>query len=284
MENKTAGDTVSAMKAPLIFDYLDYRAFLRDMFQYRKEMKKAFSYRYFARRSGFSSPNFLKLVTDGARNLTNESIAKIAKGFRLNKKERDFFENLVFMNQAKSHEERNHYYRKMMAVKGFSDIRKLEKEAYEYFSKWYYPVIREVISFEHIAGSPEEIAGLLLPPITPKEAENALNLLEKLGLIRNNGGGWEKTSRALTTGPEVRSLAVANFHREMIRLGAESIERFGPQERDVTSVTVSVNRERMAELKEKTAAFRKEILEMACNDEDADQAVQVNIQAFPLTR
>jgi uncharacterized protein (TIGR02147 family) len=270
---------------PSIFEYLDYRAFLRDMFAYRKQMKRQFSHRFFARESGFASPNFLKLVMDGQRNLTVESIGKIAKGFRLNKGEREFLENLVFMNQAATHDQRNHYYQKMMRLKGFTDIQPLEKASYEYFSNWYCPVIREVVLFGDRFHTPDTIAALLDPPITPKEAEKSLDLLMDLGLIRRDAHGrWEQKDRAVTTGPEVRSLVVANFHREMLRLAEESIERHPSEHRDITSVTLSVNRDKMAEIKEKTAAFRKDLLEMACADDDADQVIQVNIQAFPLTK
>ena len=101
------------MKYPVIFDYLDYRAFLRDMFKYRKQQAKHFSYRFFARKSGFKSPNFLKLVTDGDRNLSYESITKVAKGFSLKKQEQEYFEYLVLMNQAGTHDEKNRYYIKM---------------------------------------------------------------------------------------------------------------------------------------------------------------------------
>ncbi len=270
---------------PAIYEYFDYRAFLRDMFSFRKKKNRYYSYRFFARESGFASPNFLKLVMDGQRNLTNESVAKIAKGFQLKKPEREFLENLVFMNQAPNHEERNYYYQKMMAAKGFTEIRKIDKERYEYFSRWYCPVIREIVGYSNAPLEPEDIAPLLDPPITPKEARDALNLLLELDLIRKKSGGeWEKANKTITTGPEVRSLVVANFHREMIRLGAEAIERHPAEARDITSVTVSVRGDRMAEFKEKTAAFRRELLKMACEEEAADQVIQVNIQVFPLTK
>lgn len=270
---------------PSIFEYLDYRAYLQDMFAFRKRMKRQFSHRFFARESGFASPNFLKLVMDGRRNLTADSIGKVAKGFRLNKGEREFFENLVFMNQAASHEQRNHYYQKMTRLKGFADIQPLEKASYEYFSNWYCPVVREIVLFGERRHTPETIAALLDPPITAREAEKTLDLLTNLGLIRKDAHGrWAQKDRAVSTGPEVRSLVATNFHREMLRLAGESIERHPSEKRDITSVTLSVNRDKMPEIKEKTAAFRKELLEMACADDDADQVVQVNIQAFPLTK
>jgi len=215
------------MKCPHVYDYRDYRLFLKDLFYYRKQKNNYFSYRYFAKKAGFVSPNFLKLVTEGKRNLTNTSIAKIAKGFGLKKLEREFFESLVFMNQATSHEEKNHYYKKMMAMNGANPIHKLEKESFDYFSKWYYPVIREIVMFGDRKYSPEQIASFLNPKISVKEVKKALGLLMKLGLIeKNTTGHWEQSDRVVSPRPGVKSLVITNFHKEMLRLARESAAAF----------------------------------------------------------
>ena len=273
------------MNPPVVFDYLDYRAFLKDMFLYRKEQVRHFSYRFFSRKSGFKSPNFLKLVAEGKRNLTRDSIPKIARGFDLKKQEKDFFEYLVLMNQAASHEDKNRFYRKMMNLKGYRSIRTLEKALYDYFSNWYIPVVRELLMLEDRRQTAARVAPLLNPPITVPEAESAIASLEKLALIRKDASGkWEPIDRNLTTGPEIKSLVIANFHREMIRLAGESLERYPAKERDITGLVLSVRKDRMDEIKQKTAAFRKELLELASGEEDPDQVVQVNIQVFPLTK
>jgi len=273
------------MKCPLIYDYLDYRAFLRDMFNFRKQQVKHFSYRFFARKSGFKSPNFLKLVSSGQRNLSYESITKIATGFSLKMQEQEYFEYLVLMNQAESHDEKNKFYKKMMSVKGFGEIKKIEKAGYEYFSKWYYPVVREIIMFGNRKQTPEEIALLLNPPITAAEAKKALDLLGTLDLVKKDDQGlWEQQNRDLTTGAEVQSLVVANFHREMLKLAQESIERYKGKERDITALILSVNQRQMGEIKEKAAAFRKELLKLASQEKAPDLVMQVSIQVFPLTK
>ena len=51
-----------------VFDYLNYRAFLRDYYVERKRKGKV-SFRSFSQRAGLKSPNYLKLVMDGERNL-----------------------------------------------------------------------------------------------------------------------------------------------------------------------------------------------------------------------
>lgn len=273
------------MKCPDIYNYLDFRAYLKDLFNYNKKNKKNFSYRYFAMKAGFTSTGFLKLVIDGKRNLTNESIAKIAKGFSIKKREREFFENLVFMNLAKSHEERNHYYQKMISMKGNTKINRIEKARYEYFSKWYYPVIREIVSFGDRRHTPAQIARILNPEITPKQAKIALKLLTELELIKKDESDcWEKCNKAISTGPEVKSLVVTNFHKEMIKLADESFERHPARERDISALTLSVKKDSMEEIKERVIAFRKELLEYSCTHKNLDEVIQINIQIFPLTK
>ncbi|NLD37291.1 MAG: TIGR02147 family protein [Desulfatiglans sp.] len=99
---------------------------------------KSFTIYYF-------SPNFLKLIIDGKRNLSNEGTGKVAKGFEFKKQEREYFENLVFMNQASSHDDKDYYYKKMMTVNGYLKSHKIDKAGYAYFSKWYYPVIDQKV-------------------------------------------------------------------------------------------------------------------------------------------
>ena len=273
------------MKRPNIFNYLDYRSYLRDMFAYYKEKDSKFSYRYFSGKAGFASPNFIQLVITGKRNLTTDSLSKIAKGFGLKKKERDFLENMVFMNQAKNHDDKNHYYHRLMTDRGVTGVRHLEKASYDYFSTWYFPVIREVVLFGEGRLTAEDIAKLLNPPITVAQANKALAVLVALKLIvKNKDGRWEATDKAVTTGPEVTSLVVANFHREMIALAREAIERFPREERDISALTLSVNADSIAELKKRIAEFRKELLQFACNEQGSNHVVQVNFQLFPVTK
>jgi uncharacterized protein (TIGR02147 family) len=273
------------MNQPVLNDYMDYRAFLKDMFTYKKKTDRYFSYRYFSRRAGITSPNFLQLVISGKRNLTQESAAKICKGFDLKKTDREYFENLVWLNQSTTHEDRNHYYRKIVSLKSNASVRKLDKASYEYFSKWFYPAIREVISLGNHKWDAEKISNRLDPEIAPKDAEKALKALIDLGLIsRDSDGVYRQNESFLTTGPEVQSLAVANFHREMLRLATESIERHNAEVRDISSLTISIRSERVRELKEHLSRIRHEIMKMYCEDKDCDQVYQLNLQLFPLSR
>jgi uncharacterized protein (TIGR02147 family) len=83
------------MELKSIYDYIDYRQYLHDYYLYHKTKDSEFSYRFLAKMIGFSSPNFVKLVIDGQRNIGKESLPKIIDALGLKKKEAEYFSYLV---------------------------------------------------------------------------------------------------------------------------------------------------------------------------------------------
>lgn len=273
------------MKQPIIFNYTDYRSYLSDLFLYRKQKENKFSYRFFSRVAGFSSSSFLKLVMDGKRNLTSESIQKVCKGFKLKKKESEFFRYMVQMNQASTHDGRNRYYKKMISVQKYTKVNFIAKASYDYFSKWYYPVLRELVAIDNGKNSPETLASQLVPPISAKEAKRAFSHLEKLGLIKKNEQGtWDQCQQHITTGQETKSFIVAKFHQEMLTLASEAIERFESSERDISALTLSMNPSHIQNLKEMIADFRDKVRKSVSKAPCKNQVFQINIQMFPLSQ
>jgi len=267
-----------------IFEFMDYREYLKLLFDEKKREHQFYSYRLFSQKAGFKSPNFLKLVVDGDRNLTKESVFKVAKAFGFNKKETDYFENLVFLNQSKTLDEKNTYLTRLMRHRLRSDPRKMEESEYEYYSNWYNPVIHELVTAVDFKDDFRKLAATVVPPVTAIDAEKSVQLLLRLRFILKRADGrYEKTSASLTTGPQVRSVAVANYHKAMMQLASESIERFSSDQRDISSLTISVSDEMYKTIIEKLQVFRKELLELAETVRKPAKVAQLNLQFFPLS-
>ena len=130
---------------PDIFAYLSYREYLSDYYDAAKANTRAFSYRYFSRKAGYSSPNFLKLVIDGKRNLSAESVEKFARALKLGRDEGRFFANLVALEQAETDADRNEAYEKIAASRTFRAARRLDHGFFDYLSHWHNPAIREMV-------------------------------------------------------------------------------------------------------------------------------------------
>jgi uncharacterized protein (TIGR02147 family) len=133
---------------------------------------------------------------------------------------------------------------------------------------------------------PQWIAKQMTPAITPSEAKQALEDLEKLGLlIRDGQGKLRQADSTIMTSDEVTSASIAQFHREMMRLGARSIDTVPSLEREISAVTISVSPAQAKEVKKLIQEFRKKVLEVVAeNSPETDRVYELNFQLFPLTK
>jgi len=266
-----------------IFAYTDYRRFLSDWYEDAKK-SRSLSYRAFSKRAGLKSINFLKFVMDGVRNLTEDSIVKFAAGMKLNKQETEFFHNLVLYNQATTHEEKNRRYQDLLRSRKYSQLKPIERDQYEYYATWYHPVVRELIISREFDGTYEWIADHVSPAITPAQAEKSVELLENLGFIeRGEDGRWKQCSTLVSTGAELKSHVVHNYHKIVLDLTKRVLDEIATDRRDISTMTLGVRRDRLPELKRLIRNFRQEILKTVSADTEPEEVVQLNIQLFPLT-
>ena len=266
-----------------IFAYFGYRAFLRDAYADLKQHQAGFSYRWFARRAGMTSPNFLKLVIDGKRNLSAASTERFATALELSSNETAFFRELVGFGQARTAAEKNRHFERIGAYRQHRAVCALERHQFEYLSHWWYPAIRELVACRGFVEDPEWIAARLVPAITPAQARQALDLLHALGFVdRDERGRLRQRTPLLSTGPEVRSLAVGNFHRQMMERAAASIDLVDRDLRDISGVTIALSPEAFQRVKQKIVELRAELLAVSAGEDHPTRVVQVNFQLFPL--
>lgn len=268
-----------------LFDFLDYRQFLKEWYWAAKETRASYSFRTFSKKAGFTSPNFFKLVMDGDRNLTEESLAKFMVGLALNKQEQEFFRNLVFFNQAKNHEEKDRYYHRLLQSRKFNQLKPVEKSQYEFYSTWYHSVIRELATHPEFDGTPEWLSRRIFPAVTAQQAKKSLELLQTLGMIEPlEKGRFKSVNPLISTGAESDSLVLLNYHRNLLALAQDVVGKTQPGDRDVSAMTLGVAKERIPELKKKIQEFRSEILRMVSTDTTPEKVVFLAIQMIPATK
>jgi uncharacterized protein (TIGR02147 family) len=272
------------MAKPDILHYTQYRQYLKDWIQEAKTEDDQFSLRTFARTAGFSGHGHLRFILEGERNLTKRSLLKLILALDMPKGRARYFENLVFFNQAKTHQEKNHYYQELVKDRKATAFRTLETAQFEIFSQWHHSAIRELIGTAKFRPHPEWIALQLQPKIETKEAEASLKLLLAAGLIAKTANGYKTVDEAITTDDEVRHLMVENYHRQMLKMAEVSMEGVAPEQRDISSVSFKIRETDFPKLKQQIQLMRKEFRHFAVEDGSGDRVVQINIQLFPLTQ
>lgn len=272
-------------KIPSIFLYLDCRHYLTDVFTALKKANTSFSYRTMGRLAGSSSPNFLQLITSRKLNISNSQVVTLAGSLRLNKKEEAYFRTIVAFDHAKTHQEKDIYFQKILVKRECESIKVVEKKQYDYFAHWYNPVVRELLTHPDYPDTPEWISDRIIPKISPGKVRKSIDLLVSLGLIQRNDTEkrWEHTDRTITTPSEVLSMAVIKYHQSMITIARDAIENFKPSQRDIRAITMGVSKEGYQELKKRMESFWKEMLTFADNQKRVDEVIQLNIQLFPFT-
>lgn len=247
--------------APVHYD--DYREFLREMVDYLRSSTRGFSYRKFAQNAGYASSGFLKHVVEGERNLSDASIRKFADALGLTAREREDFELLVHLGQARTDTERNRYYRKLRTRRNAVEGRtSLSEEHYEAYSTWHAFPIREILRLPDFREDPEWIGRRLHPRVGAQEVTRALEVLERAGLIeRDKNGRLVPSHKALEASPDVASLAVRNYHRGMLSLAETSLDGLPKDARNISSLTVRMNRKQYETVCERISRFQDEILD-----------------------
>jgi uncharacterized protein (TIGR02147 family) len=268
-----------------VFGYRDFRAFLRAHYAHRKAQKNGFSLRAFSRRVGLKSPNYLKLVMDGDRNLTPELSHVFAEACGLSGDAVEYFCTLVVFNQAKSAGARELHYARLKSFARYRAKHKLDGAQEAYHAHWYVPAIRELCVRSDFDEDPKWIAKTLWPAISPAQARNALSVLCELGLLVRDANGRLVQAEPLVETPDAPlGHHVAQFHRAMIGLGLQAIDRVPRSQREIASLTMCISALQLDELKTDLEAIRERLLQQYVADADAEHVVQVNFQMFPLSK
>lgn len=266
-----------------VFEYLDYRVYLKDFYEEKKSVQAFFSYRLFGNKVGVD-PSYLAKVFLKCRHISDDSILKFAEFCGLKEKEAEYFEALVHFIKAKSHRKSKLYFEKLISIKSIS-AQKLVAQQYEYYRKWQHSAVRSLLEYHEFTGDYKALAARLSPPISVKEAKESVALLEKLALIRQDANGrYVLTDTAVTSGAQWQSLAIEAFQEETIRLSQASLQRHPKEHRDVSTVTMNINARDYSELRERIKEFRGAVIKYVNGATDPDRTYQLNIQFFPLSK
>ncbi len=267
-----------------VYEYVNYREYLKAYFQDRKARDPKFSHRFLARKLDLVSPTFMMLVMQGKRNITEELAARIATALKLSDKEGEYFACMIGFDQAKTPSEKDHYFTRMIELRKYSNVKKIEESQYEFYSNWYNIPIRELVTHPEFRGNYRWLAKKLIPSITGPQARRAVQLLLGLGLIRKKGKRFERTSRLMSTGDVVNSVAVVNFHRKMAEIAGASLDTVPKQERDITACTLNLDEQGFQVIRKIVAESRKKALSVAEAEVPAGRVYQINFQIYPVTK
>lgn len=264
-----------------VFQFLDYRTFLRQLVE-KMRLQGQYSARRFAAAAGFKSANYMKLILDGKRNLTEKNVEKFIEIFALKKPEAQFFRKLVTFNQSLTDEAKHRAFLELLKFKRFQKVKSLELAQYDYFSRWYLIALYIALGTSWRSRPLGEMAHAL--GISLRELNEAIQLLHLLKLIEKKDGLWHSKDWVIESPEEMRSLQIRNLHREMLKKGIESLDKIDPDSREVGSLTLALSPENFEDLRGRLRKIRQELSLLYAEEKNPKTIYQLNLVLFPLLK
>lgn len=266
-----------------IFDYSDYRQFLRDRFAELKGRNPKLSHRWLARKVEVNSSAFFKMIMDGQRNITKQSLLKVQMAFDLQGAEASYFENLVFFNQAQSLEEKNHYFNKLVTVAKDAQRGVIEPNRYDYFAKWWHGVIRELAVMKDWNQDWAALGAMVRPALKSEQVQESIDLLLRLGFLAKSGKGYVQTEPTLAVGPDLHAIRLVQYQVQMLELVRSSLDHIPSQERMLATTTFGISRETYQQFVKKCRQFRAQLQEIAESDKNPELVYFLHMGFVPLS-
>lgn len=274
----------AAAAAIRVFDYLDYREFLREVYQRNKAADPKFSCRYIAAKVGFKSASYFTQVLHGRTDMTPAMALRFSDFLKMERRESDYFELLVLYARSKSATERRCYLEQLAAFRE-SKARLVPPEHYEFYESWHHTAVRELLFIEPFAGDYALLAKRIRPAIPVAKARESIELLLRLGMARREGDLVVRSStQSTTTGEAVRAVQIDQFHSACLQLAQSTIDEMPREERNLSTLTVTLSPAAIERVNQEIGDFRRRILAIAEADSNETEVYHMGIQFFPMTR
>lgn len=266
-----------------VLEYASYRQYIADYYADRKA-KSAFTWPEFAQAAGFSSPVYLKYVSEGRFNLSDAAVERVAKAMHLADYEQEYFAEMVKFDHAKKDAEKKAIFKKMLSIAEAHKTKILEGDAFRFFEDWKNPVIRELAP-SMPGAKPLALAHACRPEITAAEVSDTLKFLLKADLLKkDDNGNYIQTEKSVTTGDmDVTPVAVRGMHRQMGQFALDAIEGVAQDKRHFSGITLGITHDAYEEIVQEIAECRKRIIAIATKNAATDEVYRLNMQLFPMT-
>lgn len=283
------------IESPRVQAYTDFRKYLSDFYKYKVEeyssRRGGYNYKVFSAAADIRSPNYLKLVIDGDRNLSPKTAKKFSRALNLNKQDATEFELLVSYGQALDPLERNQHLRRLSEFRMKNRLRsgEVSQDAVNRAPGWAAWVMYALADHKNADFTIAGLKDLLRGRIKESEIERAVDHLLKNGsLIKDPETNQIKKGLVIPPTPEdIPAETIRRLQAELIYLGMESLLNDAPEEREFGSLSICLTEEEFEKLKFELRHMRKRIYKdtlVKREQKKGDRVYQLNIQLFPITK
>lgn len=282
------------IEVPVLGQYLDFRKFLADYYSYRREISKKdirpYNYAVFSAAADIKSPNYLKMIIEGKRNLSLDMVGKFSKALGLNKEQSEEFELLVKYGQATDPAERNIHLKELNEKRVGIKLKsgEIDQKIWDKIPGSMAWIIYAMIDQENVKFDATHLRKLLRSKVTVDEIQSAVQSLIDAGEVSQDAETHElkKVRSLMESAEEIPVALVRKLQTELMYLGMESLFQDAATEREFGSATLALTKAEFEELRFTLRKIRKEAqknISVKRTTSKGERVYQLNLQLFPVT-
>jgi len=223
-----------------VFQFLDYREFLRSHFEDRKSLAPWYSFKVMGDGVGLDQSQVYRIL-HGHLHISSAALPRFQEYLKLNENEARYFAKLVSFGRARKESESRKIFSELLSLRG-SRCHTLDGDQYLLYSDWHHPVVRALLGILKTSDNYELLATSVRPQITTAQARKSVQLLRNLKLIdRCDDGTWKLAGKSVSTGSTYQSLLIRQYQAHSFRLAEESIDRHPKEKRDINVINMAVD-------------------------------------------
>jgi len=276
-----------------IYDFVNYRTFLKTIFEDLKFNNPGISYKSIQESAGYSGKsNHLWQIIEGLTPINNSAIENYGRALLLNSREIVYFKLMFEFEKAKTDEQRDKIIQQMKKSKLFAKAHVNYVNFDDIYSKWYLTILWDIVSLDDFKEDYEWIANKFFNKITPNEIKKGIKKLITSGaLFRDNKGILRQTSPdalklssdKISITPFLRTL-IRKHIKEMLKLAPPAMEFQDFDKRLFYTSTIVLSKEEIDVLKNKITTFITEIENRKPLNSKKEVVYQFSLQFFSNTK
>lgn len=265
-----------------LYDFGDFRSYLKAVFQLRQGRNPSYSYRAFSRDLGLSS-QVLNNVLNQRYGFSRKTATQVAMKLSLYLRDADYFVALVESDHARSESLRQKARERAEELRATRfQLRPANSSQVSMFTEWYIPAILELVTNQPLSFDKLTVAVRL--GISLAELENGLRILVDKKILAIVDGKFTRPVFHLIAESPTPQPLIRRFHRQVLMKAHEAVEVQDNDRRKSLSAIFSFDTETFEEAKRELAEFQTAFCKKYSTDKRGNSVYAISVNLFQLDK
>lgn len=267
-----------------IYQYDDFRLFLKERYHQKMLEVPKYSYRKFAKEAGFANPGYLNDVIKGFKPLSENAAEKMGKAFQLKAHEIEFLKLIAAFGQARTQERKTVLYKQILVRRNRSRFTRLNPAMSKYYQDFRYLLVRGAIEVLDFHGDYDALATFLDPPVPVAMVKKLVRDLCEWGLVEQGPDGrYQTTSSVVEPAPNLVGMS-RQLNGEWLSQAREALHRLPKEKRHVSTMILNISETLSKEINDMVDRFREEVFKKVEADRNPQRVMQLSLAYVPKSR